>query len=183
MSEITAAAAPHDPDLAGRAIRLGAEGCSVREIAVGLGLSLADLQARQDEDADFAEAMVRADEAAWAWWEGLPRAALAEGRRFDHVAWREAMRARFGDEATGPGAGAATDEPSAEPRGVIIMPCNGRRRRPDGSCPYADQDTSQWPDRWFEGHRPRPCHDGRYDGDDNAGFAPGYDDGEDGEEA
>ena len=185
MSEMTTTTTPHDPALAARAIQLGGEGCSVREIAVALGLSLAALQARRDEDADFDEAMVRAEEAAHAWWEGLPRAALAEGRRFDHVAWREAMRARFG-----PG---DPEREAAEPSpygGVIILPCNGTDvRLPDGTCPNAHQDTSRWPREWFEKYEPRSCPPARdYDDDDydepdeNAGFAPGYDD-EDDEEA
>ncbi len=144
---------PSNVALADRALALGAEGMSEREMAAAFGLTLGALAARRGEDADFDEAMTRAEEASRAWWEGLPRAALAEGRRFDHLSWREAMRARFGDAEA-----QAQAHADLGMRTSFVIPCNGRLRDPDGRCPYAAQDTSGWPDWVFAGHEPHRCH-------------------------
>jgi len=157
---------PHDPALAAKAVALGAEGLGAREIAVALGMTFAALEALEDADAGFAEAMGRAEEAARAWWEGLPRAALSQGKPFHHAGWRAAMAARFEDVAEASGSGAEWVDPRCKDFDeitraswpVVILPCNGKGKRlPDGSCPFAKQDTSQWPDAWFGTTKPRPC--------------------------
>src|SRR5580704_7604259 len=106
---------PHEPALAARAIALGGEGLGAREIAVALGMTFDEIEALQAADAGFAAAMDRAHEAERAWWEGLPRNALAVGKAFNHVGWRAAMAARFEDfAASGAGAGAEWVDPRCE---------------------------------------------------------------------
>ncbi len=114
---------------------LGRRGLSRSEIGPALGMELAELDALEAADAGFARALRLAAEAERAWWEGLPRAALAEpGARFNVGAWRAAMAWRFGAEAAGAG---AAEEAAAEPeppRVRYYLPDNLRERAlPDGT--------------------------------------------------
>jgi hypothetical protein len=112
---------PTDPDLPERVVRLGREGLGRREIASKLGLSFAELEAMAAAQPGVAKALARAEDEARAWWEGLPRVALKEGGPFNRLAWREAMRARFGDPAK--------PTPPYQPPARFEFPDNGTRRK------------------------------------------------------
>jgi len=100
--------------------RLGREGASRREVAAGLGVTLEELAARAREDAGLARALVLAEEAARAWWDGVPREALAAGARINTASWGGAMASRFGE--------AALPQPAARQTVDIDIPDNGRNR-------------------------------------------------------
>ena len=125
-----------DCALGERVVGLGRRGLSRSEIGPALGMEMAELAAREAEDAGFARAMRLAAEAARVWWEGLPREALAEpGARFNVGAWRAAMAWRFG-AAEAAGAGEAADEATEleQPRVRYYLPDNLKERAlPDGT--------------------------------------------------
>jgi len=130
-------------------LRLGAAGASRAEIAAALDFSLAGLAAEAAASPTLAAALDR----ALAWWEAIPREALAAGVRFNFGPWEREMRRRFSragapeadedDDAREDGAAEAGDDDWVEdptwgrlPK--ILIPCNGRTRlRPDGTCPCA----------------------------------------------
>jgi hypothetical protein len=125
-----------DPALGERAVALGRRGLSRSEIGPALGMELDELAALESADAAFARAMRRAGEAERAWWEGLPRAALAEpAARFNAGAWREAMRWRFGAAEAGVDAAAEAEAAEPEqPRVRFYLPENFKERAlPDGT--------------------------------------------------
>jgi hypothetical protein len=123
-------ARPYDPAFAARAVSLGREGASRAEIAVGLGASLADLAAWAGEHADFAVALEDADTEARAWWEGLPRRALAAGIPLAASLWAKVMMQRYGRT----GHSARQPDPEEPETDEVVtrleIPDNGRRRRP-----------------------------------------------------
>jgi hypothetical protein len=126
-----------DCALCERVVGLGRRGLSRSEIGPAMGMEMGELATLEVADADFARAMRRAAEAARAWWEGLPREALAEpGARFNVGAWRTAMAWRFGAEAAGAGAAEAAAEAAEpeRPRVRYYLPENFKERAlPDGT--------------------------------------------------
>jgi len=112
---------PYDLTFPDRAIALGRQGLGRSEIASRFGLSIAELDTLAAAHPDLARALTRAETEARAWWEALPREALANGARFGHLAWREAMAVRFPEPAPPPG--------PPEPRVTFIFPDNGRDRK------------------------------------------------------
>ncbi len=108
-----------------------------REIAAELGLRLAEVESLEAEHPDFALALERAEEAARAWWEALPREAVSVGKPFNVAAWRGAMLARFGADLE------AEPEP-AEPPARFIFPWN--RRGPMGPDEYIAEGDHRGPD-------------------------------------
>jgi hypothetical protein len=125
-----------DCALCERVVALGARGLSRSEIGPAVGMEMEELAALEEGDAGFARAMRRAAEAARAWWEGLPREALAEpGARFNVGAWRAVMAWRFGtaDAAAGAAEAAVAAEPE-QPRVRYYLPENFKERAlPDGT--------------------------------------------------
>jgi hypothetical protein len=114
--------------LAAQVIALGRRGMARAEIAAALDLGEAELAALEAADPGLAVALGRAEAAARGWWEALPREALEAGTRFNLAAWLGAMRWRFGEgEASGE---AAAPAPPPRPMGILVIPDNGRRRRP-----------------------------------------------------
>jgi hypothetical protein len=108
------------------------------EIAVELGVTLDELQARATGDAGLARALTLADEAALAWWARLPREAFAAKARFNAAAWRAAVQSRFGAASNGP-----TDEAHQgvkRARAAFVLPFNFREAR--------------WADHQFDDHNP-----------------------------
>jgi hypothetical protein len=91
-------------------------GLSRVEIASALGIPLAALEARAAADPALTEALVLGDQAAEAWWLGLPRALLANGKSLNGAAWRAAMDWRFGGQGqAGRGAGQPASGPALGP--------------------------------------------------------------------
>jgi hypothetical protein len=86
-------------DAAGFVVARGREGLSRVENAVAMGVTLAMLDGRAQEDAALFRALALAEDAAKAWWLALPREALAEGKSLNLGQWREAMASRFGSAA------------------------------------------------------------------------------------
>jgi len=84
-------------------------GLSRVEIAAALGVPLAALEARAAGDPALAEALVLGDQAAEAWWLGLPRALLANGKSLNGAAmdWRFGERGQAGRGAGQPAASGA----------------------------------------------------------------------------
>ncbi|HVM98725.1 MAG TPA: hypothetical protein VMT68_00815, partial [Caulobacteraceae bacterium] len=76
-------------------LRLGAAGASRAEIAAALDLSLAGLAAEAAASPALTAALERAMDRALAWWEAIPREALAAGVRFNFGPWEREMRRRF----------------------------------------------------------------------------------------
>ena len=98
-------------------------GLSRVEIASALGIPLAALEARAAGDPALAEALVLGDQAAEAWWLGLPRALLANGKSLNGAAWRAAMDWRFGARGQ---AGRGRAQPAASgPLGPIVWTSRG----------------------------------------------------------
>ena len=140
-----------DPDgLGARAVKLGRKGFCRWEIAEELGLSGDELEALEDEAPAFAEAMARAEDAAWAWWVALPRDAMGVGARFNMAAWREAMRWRFGETDRSPQAAPASRELAR-----VELPDNGFGPGPDGKYrPYdPDEDDADDDADWDDADR------------------------------
>jgi hypothetical protein len=170
-------------------LRLGALGASRAEMAAALDLSLAGLTAAAAASPALAEALGRAMTRAQAWWEAIPREALAAGVRFSFGPWEREMRRRFGPAAEAEAEAEEVEEDDHKdfvwkekwgwvPR--ICLPCNGRtRRRPDGSCPcsayhnqaywraYDDEDDDEDADE-----RPDDEDDGDDDWDEDEDRAP-----------
>ena len=112
-----------DGDLEARVLSLARGGLGRVEIAAALGLGEGELTALERERPALALAMRRAAVLERAWWEALPREALAGGHRFNLGGWLAAMRWRWGE---GPGA------PPPPPAPVLAryeIPDNGRPRR------------------------------------------------------
>jgi len=141
---------PPARELADRVVRMGGNGLGRVEIAAQLGAGLAGLARMEARSGRLAHALARAAEAELAWWEALPREALAAVARFDMGAWSAAMRWRFGWAGSGAGegsgfgpsgasgagarAGVGTAEGPARPRAIYLLPDNGKERRtPDGA--------------------------------------------------
>ena len=125
-----------DCALCERVVGLGRRGLSRLEIGPAVGMEMAELDALEAADAGFARAMRLAAEGERAWWEGLPREALAEpGARFNAGAWRAAMAWRFGAaEAAGAGEAAAEATELEQPRVRYYLPDNLKERAlPDGT--------------------------------------------------
>ena len=133
---------PSAAELADRIVRLGRNGLGRVEIAAELGVGMAGLARMEARRPRLAAALAQAADAERAWWEALPREALAVGARFNAGAWREAMLWRFGvvgsaDAEAGVGVGGAgaaggAAEASARPRAIYLLPDNGKERGPDG---------------------------------------------------
>ena len=116
-----------DDDLEARVLQLARGGLGRAEIAAALGLGEGELTALEGERASLALAMRRAAVLERAWWEALPREALAGGQRFNLGGWLATMRWRWGD---GPGAPPA---PPTRPPVVLAryeIPDNGKERKP-----------------------------------------------------
>jgi len=129
--------------LEGRVLALARGGMGRVEIAAVLGLTEDELAALEAEQPGFAVAMRRAEVLEEAWWEGLPREALAGGhRRFNLAGWLGVMRWRRGED---PGAPAAP--PPAKPKVRYDIPDNGRERgRALHDSYYNDRDEAWWRD-------------------------------------
>jgi hypothetical protein len=120
--EVSVADGSVDGDgLEARVLSLARGGLGRVEIAAALGLGEAELTALEAARPGLGLAMQRARVLERAWWEALPREALAAGHRgFNLGAWLAAMRWRWGE---GPGA------PPPLVLARVNIPDNGRKRR------------------------------------------------------
>ena len=124
-------------ELAARVIALGRQGLGRAEIAAALDVGLAELARLEREDGALAAALARAADLERAWWEALPREALAAGARMNMGAWLGAMQWRFGAEG---GAGAAPAKAAAAakpqpPRTFYYLPDNFMERTLEDGTP------------------------------------------------
>ena len=88
--------------LEGRVLALARDGLGRVEIAAALELGEADLMALERARPTLALAMRRAAALERAWWEALPREALAGGHRFNLGDWLAALRWRWGEGPSAP---------------------------------------------------------------------------------
>ncbi|MEJ0065830.1 MAG: hypothetical protein WDM85_10695 [Caulobacteraceae bacterium] len=115
-----------------RVLSLARGGLGRTEIAAALGLGEDELTALEAERPSLALAMQRAAVLERAWWEALPREALAGGHRgFNLGAWLATMRWRWGDGPNAP--------PPPPPRPMVRyeIPDNGKERRVRTPLPSA----------------------------------------------
>jgi DNA-binding XRE family transcriptional regulator len=84
-------------DMPQRVIDLMAEGASITEVAAELGVSKDTLYRWEKDDTKqaFSDAIKRGRELSEAWWTGLGRLELYNGK-FNHVLWYMNMKNRFG---------------------------------------------------------------------------------------
>jgi hypothetical protein len=130
--------------LEARVLALGAEGLSRVEIAAALGLGETELAALEAERPAFVAAMRRARVLEQAWWEALPREALAAGHRFNLAGWLGVMRWRWGG---GVAAAIAPAAPAAKPTAPLAryeIPDNGRERPRMPQSYYEGRDDAWW---------------------------------------
>ncbi len=114
-----------------RVLALAGGGLSWVEIAAALGLSEAELTALEAARPALALAVQRAEMLERAWWEALPREAVAAGQRFNLAGWLGVMRWRWGE-----GAGSPAEPPPSRPLARVNIPYNGRPRRNVPPRPY-----------------------------------------------
>ncbi|HZZ88159.1 MAG TPA: hypothetical protein VFE13_07465 [Caulobacteraceae bacterium] len=133
------------PEAAARALALGGEGRGRLQVAAALGFSADELDAAERQHPAFALALARADAAARAWWEALPREAVLEGARFSLPSWQAAMRRLWDGDGKAPASPPALQAPPTVTARVVI-PDNGRRRRRLPETYYQNRDARWWRD-------------------------------------
>jgi hypothetical protein len=120
---------PYDPSFAERIVELARDGLFRDEIALELGVSVADFEAWASLNPPFALALADADTATCAWWNRQPREAMAANKPFRATLWAKVMAQHYGRPGHLPRKPA--DKPAVRP--VIAdhydIPDNGRRRR------------------------------------------------------
>lgn len=105
-------------------ISMGAEGCSVTEIAVAIGIRRQGIYELIKESEDFADTFAHAKELANAWWEKQGRVNL-ENREFNNSLWSFNMTNRFREEWHNKQQVEHSGEIEGE-RQVIVLPSNDR---------------------------------------------------------
>lgn len=85
-----------------RVVELGAQGCSITEMAADLGVSRETVYAWSREKADFSDALLRARTLSQSWWERQAREGLvsANGVSINAGLWKAYMAARFPHDYT-----------------------------------------------------------------------------------
>jgi hypothetical protein len=127
-----AAIKPYDPQFARGVVELGRAGLSRAEMAARIGVSVAAVEGWMAEHAEFAEAMALAETEARAWWDALPRDAMARGVSFRADVWSKVMAQRYGSLAHRPRHAQDPDgdaNEAAAPRARVELPRNGREVR------------------------------------------------------
>jgi len=105
-------------------VLMGSEGCSVTEIAVGIGIRRTAVYDLIDQNEEFADTFARAREEANAWWEKKGRINL-ENREFNHSLWSFNMTNRFREDWHNKQLVEHSGEIEGEKQ-VIILPSNDR---------------------------------------------------------
>ena len=80
-----------------RVCELGAEGCSVAEMAADIGVTRKTLYEWADQKTEFSDAFTRAKELSLSWWEAQARLGLynRDGVSLNASLWSRSMAARF----------------------------------------------------------------------------------------
>ena len=121
----------YNPAIDERLLALAAEGLSRAEIAVELGVSLADFDAWTTREPGFAALLADADSRSEAWWQRQAGEAMAGGKSIRLSLWAKVMAQRYGRAGHSPRQKPDTAKPPT-PRVRINIPDNGRTRRPKG---------------------------------------------------
>ena len=121
----------YNPAIDERLLALAAEGLSRAEIAVELGVSLADFDVWSDREPGFAALLADADSRSQAWWQRQAGEAMAGGKSIRVSLWAKVVAQRYGRAGHSPRQRPDTAKPPA-PRARINIPDNGRARRPRG---------------------------------------------------
>jgi hypothetical protein len=121
----------YNPAIDERLLALAAEGLSRAEIAVELGVSLADFDAWSASEPGFAALLADADTRSQAWWQRQAGAAMAGGQAIRVSLWAKVMAQRYGrtTHSSRPKADAAKPPPV---RARYELPDNGTSRRGKG---------------------------------------------------
>lgn len=84
------------PEYCALAIKLGGEGKSLTQIAVEIGVTRRTVNKWAEENEEFAAACELAQDKAQAFFESVATTGMMLGNRFNHNAWWNVMRSRFG---------------------------------------------------------------------------------------
>jgi hypothetical protein len=118
----------YKPAIDERLLALAAEGLSRAEIAVELGVSLADFDAWSAREPGFAALLADADTRSQAWWQRQAAAAMAGGKSIRVSLWAKVMAQRYGRPGHSP-----RQKPEAATPPVVKaryeIPDNGKERR------------------------------------------------------
>ena len=123
----------YNPAIDERLLALAAEGLSRAEIAVDLGVSLADFDAWAAHEPGFAALLADADTRSKGWWEHQAFEAMGGGKPIRISLWARVMAQRYGRASHSPRAKPDAAKPPAV-RARINIPDNGRTRRPKGGA-------------------------------------------------
>jgi hypothetical protein len=119
----------YNPAIDERVLALAAEGLSRAEIAVELGVSLADFDAWSTGEPGFAAILADADTRSQAWWQRKAGEAMAGGKAIRVSLWAKVMAQRYGRAGHSPRQSPKSPERSVGPNVRINIPDNGRSRR------------------------------------------------------
>jgi hypothetical protein len=120
----------YNPAIDERLLALAADGLSRAEIAVELGVSLADFDAWSAREPGFAAILADADTRSQAWWHRQAQEAMASGQSFRISLWAKVMAQRYGRAGHTPRA--PNSGKPAPVRARYELPDNGTSRRPKG---------------------------------------------------
>jgi len=123
----------YNPAIDERLLALAAEGLSRAEIAVELGVSLADFDVWSDREPGFAALLADADSRSQAWWQRQAGEAMAGGKSIRVSLWAKVTAQRYGRAGHFPRQKPAAAKPPVV-RARINIPDNGRTRRPKGGA-------------------------------------------------
>jgi len=124
----------YNPAIDERLLALSAEGLSRAEVAVELGVSLADFDAWSDREPGFAALLADADTRSQAWWQRKAGEAMAGGKSIRVSLWAKVVAQRYGRAGHSP-----RQKPGAAKQPIVRarvnLPDNGRgRRRKSGAA-------------------------------------------------
>jgi hypothetical protein len=121
----------YNPAIDERLLALAAEGLSRAEIAVELGVSLADFDVWSAGEPGFAALLADADSRSEAWWQRQAGEAFAGGKSIRLSLWAKVMAQRYGRAGHPPRQKPDPAKPPvAEAR--YVLPDNGTSRRRKG---------------------------------------------------
>ena len=118
----------YNPAIDERLLALSAEGLSRAEVAVELGVSLADFDAWSAREPGFAAVLADADTRSQGWWQRQAGEVMAGGKAIRISLWAKVMAQRYGRAGHSP-----RQKPDAAKQPVVQaryeIPDNGKERR------------------------------------------------------